>query len=446
MSGKGRRVAETRRLGWRDAELAEIPVPGGTLRISLGIGSGLARCESDPPGIFWAIGDRGPNLKVKAAIAQCGLEALRPLAGIDGAKIMPCLKHGPALAQLRIEGNEVALLRTMPLRGSDGRPLSGLPPPWSPHSEHEPIFSLEGERLGTDPSGVDSEGIVAFSDGSFFIGDEYGPSLLKVDREGNVQFRWVPAGTERHFEGAAYPVHGALPAIAAKRRLNRGFEALALSPDEKELIIAFQSPLAHPDKAAHKRSRHVRIWRLDASTGALIAEYLYPLDPPSAFERDLEQGEVETGDIKVSEAFLVGDTRLVLLERVSASTKFHSVELRPEHEVPAKYSDPATRPTIEQMDEDALRSAGIVPLAKTLLLDTDEAREICADLEGAIPLGASGMLLVNDNDFGVEGVETQFWRVSFDRPIALDRAESGRRGARRAPAGAVPFRDSVKTA
>ena len=108
----------------------------------------------------------------------------------------------------------------------------------------------------------------------------------------------------------------------------------------------------------------------------------------------------------------------MLLERVSASTKFYAVELRPEHEVPALCSDPATRPTIEQMDEDGLRAAGIVPLAKSLLLDTDEAPEICGDLEGAILLGSSEMLLVNDNDFGVEGVETQFWRVRFDRPIA----------------------------
>ena len=69
------------------------------------------------------------------------------------------------------------------------------------------------------------------------------------------------------------------------------------------------------------------------------------------------------------------------------------------------------------MGEDALRGAGIVPLAKTLLLDTDEAEEICGDLEGANPIGPGEMLLVNDNDFGVEGVETQFLRVSFDRPI-----------------------------
>jgi hypothetical protein len=414
---------ETARLARIDEWLDEIPVPSGALRISRGLGSGLTHRASDLPGTVWAIGDRGPNLKVKAAIRHCGLEALTPLADVDGAKIMPCLEHGPALVELRINGDSVRLVRALPLRGNDGRPVSGLPPPESPHSEHEPIFSIEGERLGTDPSGIDSEGIVALADGGFIVGDEYGPSLLRVDQEGQILSRWVPVGTERHFEGASYPIAAVLPAIAAARRLNRGFEALALSPDERSLVIAFQSPLAHPDRAAHERSRHVRIWRLDSATGALLAEYLYPLDPPSAFERDFEQGKVEAGDVKVSEALMAGENRLILLERVSASTKFHAVELGPDHEVPTRFSEPATRPTIEQMDGDALIAAGIVPLKKRLILDTDRAPEICGDLEGAILVSPSEMLLVNDNDFGVEGVETEFWRVRFDRPIGHEEVE-----------------------
>ena len=58
------RVFETDRLAWRDEPLVEIQVPAGKLRIVRGLGSGLARRASDPPGTFWAIGDRGPNLKV----------------------------------------------------------------------------------------------------------------------------------------------------------------------------------------------------------------------------------------------------------------------------------------------------------------------------------------------------------------------------------------------
>jgi hypothetical protein len=408
---------ETKRLAWQDDRLARIALPGGALCVTRGLGSGLARCRSDAPGLFWAIGDRGPNLKVKVAMRRYGLESLRPLKDVDGAKIMPCLDIGPALAQLRLDGDAITLVRSLPLRGKDGRMLSGLPPPSSPHAEHEPIFSLDGERLGTDPSGVDSEGVAALADGSFWIGDEYGPSLLKVDRDGTILVRWVPAGTERFFEGAAYPVAPVLPAIASARRLNRGFEALALSPDETSLYLVFQSPLAHPDRAAHERSRHVRIWRLDASSGALLAEYLYELDSPSAFRRDLALGKVEGSDIKVSEAILLGENRLLLLERVSASTRLYSVDLLPRCLVAPGHSDPGRQPTIEQMDADALAAAGIEPLPKTLVLDTDLAPEICGDLEGLVLLSPRELLLVNDNDFGVEGVGTQFWRVTLDKDL-----------------------------
>lgn len=201
--------------------------------------------------------------------------------------------------------------------------------------------------------------------------------------------------------------------MASARRLNRGFEAIAVSPDERALYLAFQSPLAHPDRAAHENSQHVRIWKLDAETGAIEAEYVYALGPCESFLRDVALGNFEQHDVKVSEIVCLGGERLLVLERGSESTKFYRVDLA--HPTPAALLDPTTRPTLEQMDASQLAAAGVVPLAKTLIFDTDLAPEIPADLEGAIRLGPRDLLLVNDNDFGVEGVETQFWRMTFDR-------------------------------
>lgn len=413
----GGRNFRTRRLAWQDERLREIALPGGRLVVTRGIGSGLANGRGAAPNLVWAIGDRGPNLKVRAAIRRFGLEALRPLRDRDGAKILPCLDIGPAISELRIDDGQVTLIRSWPLRGDGGRPLSGLPPPAGPHAEREPVFSLDGAALGDDPSGLDSEGIAALAGGGFWIADEYGPSLLKVDADGSVAVRWIPIGMERMFEGARYPVAAVLPALAAARRLNRGFEALALSPDERSLYVAFQSPLAFPDRAAHETSRNVRLWRLDAASGRIIAEYVYRLDPPQSFRRDLALGRLEPGDIKIGEALTLGENSLLILERGSASTKFHRVDLSPGYEVPALFLDPQRRPTLEQLDEDGLAAAGIRPLVKTLVFDTDDAPEICGDLEGAVLLSPRDLLLVNDNDFGVDGVETQFWRVTFDEDM-----------------------------
>ncbi len=402
----------THKLEYDDVVLERIDLPKEPLTLTLGLGSGLARRAGDDPGRFYAVGDRGPNLKVKLAVKRYGVERLDALRKVDGAKIMPALAHGPAISELAIEGDAVRIVRTFPLRGEDGVPLSGLPVPGSLEAEGEPIFSLAGDPLGTDPSGLDSEGLIALADGGFWVGDEYGPSLLRLDADGRVLVRWVPRGTAALYEGARYPVADVLPELASARRLNRGFEAIATSADESALFLAFQSPLAHPDRAAHERSRHVRIWHLDAATGALRAEYVYPLDPPEAFLRDVALGDFEQSDVKVSEIVALGPDRLLVLERGSATTKIYRADLA--HPAPASLVDRATRPTLEQMDADELAAAGVVPLAKTLVLDTDLAPEIPGDLEGAIRLGPRELLLVNDNDFGTEGVDTQFWRVLFD--------------------------------
>lgn len=407
-----------RRCSWSDPHLVDIDVPKGTMRLTRSLSSGLCQSPADPPEIFWGVGDRGPNLKPKSATERYGIEQLHPLAAIDGAKIMPLPATGPALARFRIEAGAIALEAIINLTDADGRPISGLPVPCGPSDEFEPAYDLSGARLNTDPNGADSEGIAALCDGSFWIAEEYGPSLLRVGRDGRVAVRWVPVGSGARFKGATYPVAEVLPAIASARKLNRGFEAIAVSHDEASLLVAFQSPLAHPDREAHERSRHVRIWRLNAASGALIAEYVYPLDRPASFRRDRAIGRVGRDDIKISEILLLTDDRLLVLERVSLSTKIYCVTLDADSEAPASVSNRAKRPTLEQMSREELEQAEVPVLKKTLVLSTDDHPEICGDLEGMILLSPKDLLLANDNDFGIEGAETQFWVVRFIRPIA----------------------------
>jgi hypothetical protein len=309
---------------------------------------------------------------------------------------MPCPDIGPALSELRLSGDRVTLIRTLPLRGQSGTPLSGLPVSGGATSISEPGLAL---------------------DGSFWVGDEYGPSLLRVAADGAVLARWVPRGTESLFAGADYPIIGALPAIAARRQINRGFEALALSADGAWLYLAFQSPLAHPDAAAHRSARHIRLWQIDTTTGAVAAQYLYPLDDPQRFRRDAALGAVDWSDLKVSELALIAPDRLLILERGSASTKIYAVRLDPANATNPDQLDDTTRPTLEQRS--AAGVIGALALEKMLILDTDDLPEIDADLEGLIILSNDTLLLVNDNDFGTEGVQTRFWRVELGASLPV---------------------------
>lgn len=402
------------RLAWTDEPLGEIALPKGPMRFRSGFGSGLSRRPGDPPEIVWAVGDRGPNIKVKDAVELYGLDRLEPLRSEAGAKIMPRLDLGPALAELRIAAGRVELLRSLRIRDSGGRPVSGLPVPGGPHMSCEPAFGLDGERIEPDPSGFDTEGLAALADGGFWVGDEFGPSLVRLDGDGRVEKRLVPEGVA--LEGAAYPVEPGLPAIAARRQINRGFEALALSPDGRCLFLAFQSPLAHPDESTHERARHVRLWRLDSATGEVAAQYLYPLDPPESFRRDHAREPLERKDLKISELCFAGGDSLLVLERGSETTKIYRVALDDASALPPEHLDSATRPTVEELSAGE-GDFGLPVLAKQLLFSSDDAPEVGADLEGMAILSPSELLLVSDNDFGVEGAETGFWCVRFEQPL-----------------------------
>jgi len=397
-----------RRLAWADEEMGAIPMPKGTLRMVMGFGSGLTRRRDDPPGMFWAVGDRGPNLKAETLVERYGLERMRDIEHADGAKVMPRLDLGPAIAKLLVVEDRVELVETVRLTDAEGAPVSGLPAPAGEHARCEPAFDLDARPIEPDPSGLDTEGIAAFADGSFVVGDEFGPSLVRVGRQGRVEARLVPHGVA--LSGARYPVEASLPAIAAKRQINRGFEAIALSPDERWLYLAFQSPLAHPDEAAHNGARHVRIWRLDAATLEVAGQYLYPLDEPKTFLRDMAMGPLARNDLKVSELACLGEGRLLVLERGSHTTKIYRVYLSDDQLLPAQHLDVSTRPTVEEL---SCQSSPLPQVAKTLLFTSDDASEVGPDLEGMVVLSPTELLLVNDNDFGVEGAETGFWLIEF---------------------------------
>jgi hypothetical protein len=331
------------------------------------------------------LGDRGPNLKMPLAIDRYGMTHLEPLRKLDGAKVLPAPEIGPVLAELQLNDDRVEVLRTLALRMPDEAPVTGRPLPGSANAQMEPSFDVRGVPLAPDSVGADTEALAILADGFFWIGEEYAPSLIKVDPQGIVRRRWTP-------EGLALPgAEPVLPWRAAGRRMNRGFEGLAASPDGRWLFAAFQSALEEP----HADRRHAPIWKLDADTGALVAEYAYPFDAPGSFTADAAKGRVGEGDLKICELAAVDGDRLLVLERVSASARIYLVDLT-----------------------DGAR------LRKILLFSTDWAGGIAADLEGMALMSERELILATDNDFGIEGAETRFYRLQFDAPLAGQPASS----------------------
>lgn len=399
-------------LRWTEVSLGEVAMPKETLRLAAGFGSGLTSAPGRPGTTVWAICDRGPNLKLKDARKLYGWTAPHDWRDVDGAKLMPRPDIGPALALLEVGETAVELKRTVRVRDADGRPVSGLPIPDSGHAECEPVLDLDGRHVTPDPAGMDTEGLALLADGSFWAAEEYGPSLLRLGAGGEVLERLVPQGVA--LAGAPYPVRDSLPALAARRHLNRGFEAIAVAPSGRHLYVAFQSPLAHPGKAQHERGRHVRLWRLDPG-GAVTAQYLYPLDPPGSFARDCAKKDMDRSDIKLCEIAALDDDRLLMLERGSETSKIYRVSLDPSRELGPEHLDIDTRPTLEEL---SASDEPLPALAKALLFTSDDWPVVGADIEGMTPIAADQLLIVSDNDFGCEGKQTRFYRLSFDVPLA----------------------------
>ena len=397
-------------LEWSEQPLGEIGFPKERLHLAAGFGSGLATPPSRPGNLVWAISDRGPNLKLKDARELYGWTPPDDWREVKGAKLMPRPDVGPALALLSVGERSVEVKQVIRLTAGE-KPVSGLPVPESGHAECEPVLDLDGRHLDPDPSGMDTEGIALLDDGTFWVGEEYGPSLVRVGASGEVLARLVPEGVA--LKDAPYPVRASLPALAARRHLNRGFEAVAATPSSELLYLAFQSPLAHPGPEQHEHANHVRIWRL-ASDGAVLAQFLYRLDNPASFRRDCAKERVKRSDIKLCEIAAVGEDQLLVLERASETTKIYRVSVDDALALPDEHLRIETEPTIEQLSCDG---AQLPELRKELLFTSDDWPQVGADMEGMALLDERTLLIVSDNDFGCEGKQTRFFRLSFAEPL-----------------------------
>src|SRR5262249_7858826 len=170
------------------------------------------------------------------------------------------------------------LLGEIPLRLGQGtdpitgtRNISGVP---NVAGLDEAPYDSAGNPLPYDPYGLDTEGI-AYSPrtDTFWVSEEYRPSLVEVARDGTILRRLLPQGEASLFTNAPdNPAADTLPAILSRRVVNKGLEGVAITPNGKYLYAAMQGPLANPDDST---SRVLRIVEIDVGTLEPIAEFAY---------------------------------------------------------------------------------------------------------------------------------------------------------------------------
>ena len=160
--------------------------------------------------------------------------------------------------------------------------------------------------LPTDPlvlaNSFDPEGMAMGPGGTFFVGDEFGPSIYEfalAESGGVTQARFQRAIS---VPNAWLPVDGdgnvnyVSSTLVSGRQTGRGIESLAISPDGDTLFALLQDPLINE---GGRNARNVRLATIDVATGTATAEFVYQLEsidsinlrvPPEAAFKANQQG------------------------------------------------------------------------------------------------------------------------------------------------------------
>lgn len=348
-----------------------------------GVGSGLWRNANDPANEFWMITDRGPNGQIRVNDVN--------------RRTFPIPEYTPLILNVRVEGESIKILQTIPIIGQSGKGVTGLS---NLDKIDEIPYTFDAKtELTYNVNGMDLEGIVRTKDGGFWVVDEYSPSIVRVGKDGKVIKRYVPQGLK--LSGTDYPVAETLPAIFAKRKGNRGFEDVAISGDEKTLYIALQSPLSNPDRKVGDPSRNTRIIAFDIASEKITAEYAYRFDAARDFDPN---PKITPDEMKLSGLLWINANTLIVLERTDDVTKLYSVDIsKASNILGSKWDDATTTPSFESLDD--LGKNEINPLPKTLVVDTGKFPQIPKKLEGIALVDASTIALANDNDFALGEID-----------------------------------------
>lgn len=354
---------------------------------------------------FYALTDRGPNASY---------------TGDQGTgKVFPTPDYTPRIGLFELQANgDVKKLADILLKDTDGNPITGLPNSSALGGTGETPYAVNDDGsveviredmsqpydettnpIKLDDFGLDGEGLVALSDGTFWVSDEYGPHIVHFDASGK------EIGRINAFADDERNVF-TLPAEYANRRANRGMEGLAVTPDEKTLVGIMQSTMYNPGSAV-KNLDVVRIVTVNLEDGA-VSQYLY------------KQEKTQNSQ---SGIFAVNDTKFVVIERDGAFYNDNPEAMKHLYVI-----DIANATDLEAVDEDVtwvqdeslgltkngstveevvlnegwegLTNAGIMPVEKTFLVDlVAEVGYPHDKLEGMWMINNTTIGVINDDDF-----------------------------------------------
>jgi len=344
---------------------------------------------------FYTCSDRGVNID--------GAEANPSGCHPTYDKIFPFPGYAPKIHHVKISGNTIEILESFTIKRPDGSNASGLINPTGFGSTASEVASTDtvedcnnfSQKVAPkDIWGIDPEGLVVDGNGNFWLSEENGPTIWKLDANGKVLKRYTPYASQ----AGTGNIDQQIDTVWKYRKNNRGLESLTMTPNGK-IYALIQSPLLYPDEQTGEHTQVHRLMELDPTSGA-TRMFAY-----------LNDGEIGSGDNKirlkdwkVSDMAAVNDSMFLVIEAAQrGQTDIKKIYLININQATPINSGLYNGQTAEALADSAhLAAEGIRPISKTLFLDL-LANGWPAQLgkaEGLAIINDSTIAVVNDNDFG----------------------------------------------
>lgn len=344
---------------------------------------------------FWVCSDRGVNIDcANANPASC-----KPT--YDKMFVFP--NYSPKIHRIRINGDSVQVLRTITIKRPDKTGATGVLNPTGFGSTATEVASTDtvmdcanfsAKTAAKDIWGIDAEGIAVDKEGNFFISEENGPTIWKINPNGVVIKRYSPYANL----AGAQTLDVQIDTCFKYRKNNRGFESVAITPNGK-IYALIQSPLLYPNTSTGENTRVHRLLEIDPVTNTQRM-FVY-----------LNDGIIGTGsnqirlrDWKTGDMAAINDSTLLVLEAGLRGT----TDVRKIYKINISNATPVNSglyggQTLEALiDANGLAFQGITPVQKTLFLDLNANgwSPTLEKAEGLAIINDSTIVVCNDNDYG----------------------------------------------
>lgn len=344
---------------------------------------------------FWVLSDRGVNVDA----ANANLSTCRPTYD----KIYAFPSFSPAIYRIRLNGNSVEILKKITIKRPDGTGATGLINPTGFGSTAAEVPSTDTvldcsrftlKTTAKDIWGTDPEGIAVDKQGNFWICEEGGPTIWKLNPNGVVIARFTPYAKQ----AGAQPQDIYIDSVFKYRKNNRGFEGLSITPNGK-IYAMIQSPILYPSKSVGEATRIHRIIEIDPVTNA-TRMFVYLNDGPVGTGSD----QIRFRDWKIGDMAAINDTSFLVIEAgargLSDKKNIYIISINGATSVNSGLYGGKTLEAL--VDSAGLAANGIKPVKKKLFMDllANGWNPLLDKAEGLAIVNDSTIAIGNDNDFG----------------------------------------------